>query len=62
MVTFQSIVIQVVYRNTTFCTLVVLYALYQGLALNSDRHRVFSVNHGNFREHVFLLAALRCAS
>ncbi len=29
---------------------------------NSDHHRVFSASQDNFREHVFLSAALRCIS
>ncbi len=57
-ITFQLVVNQVVGKNATLLHLsVALSALYSGLVLISGRHRVFSANHRNFREHVFLLAA-----
>ncbi len=54
MMTFQHLVIQVVWKNTGLLHLVV--------AQYSDYDEEFSANHGNFREHVFILGSLRCAS
>ncbi len=42
------------WRNTTL--------LHLSLALYLDCHSLFSADHGNFSEHVFLFAALHCAS
>ncbi len=49
---FQHFVIQLIWKNSRLLLL--------SLALDSDRHRHFSANHGNVRERVFLLAALCC--
>ncbi len=42
------------WKNTTL--------LHLSLALYLDCHSLFSADHGNFSEHVFLFAALHCAS
>ncbi len=51
-ITFQHIVIQVVWKNTRLLHLGSVFRLW----------RYILANHGHFREHVFLLAVLHCAS
>ncbi len=53
-ITFQHFAIQMVWKNTRL--------LHHCLALYSDRDAHFWPITGHFGEHVFLLAALRCAS
>ncbi len=53
-ITFQHIVIQLVWKNKIL--------LHLSVALYLDHHRIFLANHSNLREHLLLFAALCCGS